>query len=161
MNTNSLVTRICQRPSEFQTVLERVRHWTRNELLVTGAFQVGRGRSRNFAPSCVVEAALLNELTNSGIGVVAWAMTDALLAARVAAEDWAGGDHRPRWLQLIFTTPPTRQRPGQMTVLPHVERLELVWPPGEATTIVIDVAAILTRLKWGPDDEEADRRMKQ
>jgi hypothetical protein len=161
MDLNTLVRRIIMRPSDFELVRERVRHWARNELLVTGAFRVGRGRSRNFAPSCVVEAALLNELTDSGIGVVAWAMTDALLAARIAAEDWAGGDHRPRWLQLIFTTPPTRQRSGRMTVLPHVERLELVWPPGEATTIVIDVAAILTHLKWGPDDEDADRRMKQ
>jgi len=173
MDTDSLVARVCPRRSDFELVRERVRHWCRNEKLVTGALRVGRGRSRDFDHRCVLEAALLNELADLGIPVIAWSTSDAVVEIIKAGELWAAGDHRQRWLQIIFpAASPTEivrytdarggrhRRPllPRITALPHVDQLTPIWPAGSATTVIVDITALLQRVQWSQKDEEADRR---
>jgi hypothetical protein len=176
MNTDSLVARVCPRRSDFERVRERVRHWCRHELLMMGATPVGRGRSRDFAHRCVLEAVLLNELAELGIPVIAWSTSAAVMEIIQAGELWAAGDHRQRWLQLIFPAASptkiqwytdthggrhrTRLLP-QITVWLHVDQLTPIWPAGSATTVIIDITALLKRVQWSQKDEEADQRRDQ
>jgi len=155
MDTNSLVARVCPQRSDFEAVRERVRHWCREELFVLGAKPVGRGRSRDFAPRCVLEAALLNELANLGIPVVRWGMTNALLEMAFAGEAWAAGDRQPRWLQIVFMPVSSPRKLGKIAVFPHVGRLKPIHPPGTATMVIIDVTSILKRVRWSQADEGA------
>jgi hypothetical protein len=176
MDTDSLVARVCSRRSDFELVRERVRHWSRTEKLIMGAAPVGRGRSRDFSPHCVLETALLNELADLGIPVIAWATSDAATEIIKAGAHWAAGDHRQRWLQIVFpATSPKKvvrfsdTRGGRhrttllprITVFPHVGRLEPIWPANTATTVIIDITAILRRVRWSQKDEDADHRRKK
>jgi len=176
MDTDSLVARVCPRRSDFERVRERVRHWCRTEKLMMGAKPVGRGRSRDFDHRCVLEAVLLNELADLGIPVIAWGTGDAVVEIIKAGELWAAGDHRQRWLQIVFpaASPPEfvrytdthggrhrRQLLPRTTALPHVDQLTPIWPAGSATTVIIDITALLQRVQWSQKDEEADRRRNQ
>jgi hypothetical protein len=173
MDTDSLVTRVCPQRSAFDRVRERVRHWSRTEKLMMGAKPVGRGRSRDFNHRCILEVALLNELAELGIPIIAWGTGDAVVEIIKAGELWAAGDCRPRWLQIVFpTTSPTEvlrftdthKKRRRVTLLPriaafpHVDRLNPIWPAGSATTVIIDVTAILRRVRWSQEDEDANQR---
>jgi hypothetical protein len=175
MNTDSLVARVCPRRSpDFALVRERVRHWVREELFIMGAMYVGRGRSRDFSRRCVLEAALFNELADLGIPVAAWSLTDAKVEIIEAGERWAEGDRRQRWLQLVFQRPSSKRKKvltfkdgrrhqttllPKITAYPHIDQLKIFRSPGTAAMVVIDITALLKRVKWSRADEEADRKM--
>ena len=176
MDTDTLVARVCPRRSDFERVRERVRHWCRTEKLMMGAKPVGRGRSRDFDHRCVLEAVLLNELADLGIPVIAWGTGDAVVEIIKAGELWAAGDHRQRWLQIVFPAASpteivrfTNTRGGKhrlpllprITALPHVDQLTPIWPAGSATTIIVDITALLQRVQWSQKDEEADQQRNQ
>jgi hypothetical protein len=173
MDTDSLVTRVCKLRSDFELVRERVRHWSRAEKLVMGAKPTGRGRPRDFNQRCVLEVALLNELADLGIPIIAWGTTDATVEIIKAGEQWAAGDRRQRWLQIVFpsassqpkTTIRFKERGRQhriplrprVIVFPHVNQLKPVWLSDVMTTVIVDLTALLRRVQWSQKDEDADR----
>jgi hypothetical protein len=90
--------------------------------------------------------------------VVSWDLKSALYFMRDAAQAWAAGDTNPRWLQLSMM-PPLADRPdarGWVVALPLTSNQPgLNIPPTNEAVIVIDLSAILKRLRWGPADQEA------
>ena len=154
MDTDSLVARLCPPRTEIARVRERISYWVKAELFIMGAMQVGRGRSRNFNPRCLLEAGLFNELANVGFPVTAYAMSGASIELIKAGEAWAAGDQQPRWLQISITAAPSKQRSGQITAIPHIGALAPIWLPNITTMIVIDVAALLRQVQWSREDEQ-------
>jgi hypothetical protein len=154
MDANALIARLGLPRSEFARVRERISYWCKTECFVMGGMRVGRGRSRDFNPRCILEAALFNELANFGFPVAAYGLTSASLHVVKAAEAWATGDQQPRWLQLSVTSMPTRQMSGQITPIPHIGELKPFWVPGTIIMMIVDVSALLQRVQWSSKDEE-------
>src|SRR5262249_39427546 len=155
MDANTLVARLCSRPSEHARLRERVSYWTKAEMFIFGATLVGRGRSRDFTPRCLLEAAAFNALADLGFPVSTFAMSAVSVEMLKAAEVWAAGNQEPRWLQVSIAADPTKERSGQFTVIPHVGALTPIWLPDVTTMIIIDVTALLRQIQWSREDELA------
>ena len=75
---------------EGTALIERIRHWTRERLLLpAGQLHTGRGKHRYYPAGTIYEAALLQTLTTAGFTVSAWRyLTDALAAVRLSLPAW-------------------------------------------------------------------------
>lgn len=71
-------------------LVERIRHWTREQLLLpVSQIHAGTGRARLYSSDVVFDAALLHVLTSAGFTVSSMRyLVDALTAARLALPKW-------------------------------------------------------------------------
>jgi hypothetical protein len=154
-----LTTRIATSANRQELVRGRIKSWTAKWVLRGST--PGRGGVRKFNHLMILDAALLDVLSDCGLQVVSWDLRPALYLMRDAAQAWAAGDTRPRWLQLTMM-PPLPDRLGQRgwTVsLPLIAESEQQTPAlalsANEAVIVVDLTAILRRLQWGPADQQA------
>jgi len=70
LSAKELARRVANVPSEEALVFERVRHWTRENLIVPeGDSHPGTGRKRLYSASLVTKVRVLNSLTEVGVTV--------------------------------------------------------------------------------------------
>ena len=153
-----LTARVASSANRQELVRGRIKSWTAKWVLRGST--PGRGGVRKFNHLMVLDAALLDVLSDLGLQVVSWDLKPALYLMRDAAQAWAAGDTRPRWLQLSMM-PPLPDRPnarGWVVALPLIAasgQPELSLTSDHEAIIVVDLTAILRRLRWGPADQEA------
>jgi hypothetical protein len=153
-----LTARVASSANRQELVRGRIKSWTAKWVLRGST--PGRGGVRKFHHLTVLDAALLDVLSDLGLQVVSWDLRPALYLLRDAAQAWAAGDSRPRRLQLSMM-PPLPGRPnarGWVVALPLTgtsDQPGLSFTSGHEAIIVIDLTAILSRLRWGPADQEA------
>jgi len=99
------VERICTHSADAATISERIKHWTRGGLLrPLDHRHPGSGRHRQFEWATVIDAAVLNVLSDDGLHVLG--REDILLAlmeARAAYDDWEK-NKKPDPYFLIFVS---------------------------------------------------------
>jgi DNA-binding transcriptional MerR regulator len=83
---------------------ERIRHWTREGLLLpVNQHHAGTGRHRGYSPDAVYEAAILNALATAGLHLVSRPYVHAALSqARAALKKWQEARRAGRKLPLFF-----------------------------------------------------------
>jgi hypothetical protein len=157
LELNDVVARICTAESKRAVVIERVRHWAKRSIL--RATTPGQGGVRKFHHRAVLGAALLDVLTDSGIQPVQWDLRVAFYQFEDIAKAWAAGTKPPSWLQITFMPPRDPGTRGWVVVHSHIgdskKLTELTWASDNEASLVIDTKAILTRLQWGPEDQQA------
>jgi DNA-binding transcriptional MerR regulator len=125
--------------STADQMTEKIRHWTREQMLAPTHLHSGTGRHRTYPESAIYEAALLHILTNAGFTVSAMRyLVDALTQVRFALPKWLEKGGGPFYL-LISRSGPTDRTEA-----------EILWkepgPPTADLTIVIDLARLLSRI---------------
>jgi DNA-binding transcriptional MerR regulator len=89
LTAKDLAEKIADPDADLQPAIERVRHWTREGLLVpAGDRNPGTGRKRVYDDNAVVSARILNVLADFGIGLAV--MRTALILGQDAAKTIAG-----------------------------------------------------------------------
>lgn len=85
-------------------ISERVRHWTREGLLLpVNQHHSGTGRHRRYSPDASYEAAILNALATAGLQLVSRPYIHAALSqARVALQKWQQARSAGHKLPLFF-----------------------------------------------------------
>ena len=83
---------------------ERVRHWTREGLLLpVNSHHAGTGRHRRYSPDAGYEAAVLNALATAGLQLVSRPyIQDALNQARATLQKWHRARRAGRKLPVFF-----------------------------------------------------------
>jgi DNA-binding transcriptional MerR regulator len=124
--------------STADQMTEKIRHWTREQMLAPTHLHSGTGRHRTYPQNAVYEAALLHVLTNAGFTVSAMGyLVDALTIVRLALPKWRKKSG-PFYLQI------SRDGPGRAAS-------EILWKePGAPTadlTITVDLARLFSRIK--------------
>jgi hypothetical protein len=159
LTLNELTARVASSANRQDLVRERIKSWTRKWILRGST--PGRGGVRKFNHLTILDTAILDVLSDLGLQVVSWDLRPALYLLRDAAQAWAAGNTRPHWLQLSMM-PPLPGRPnarGWVVALPLTgtskQPPELHLTSGHEAIIVVDLTAILKRLRWGPVDQEA------
>jgi len=120
-------------------ISERIRHWTREGILVpVDQHHAGTGRHRRYTSDTGYEAAVLNSLANAGLHLVSRPyIQDALRHARAALQKWrqaiAAGHELPLFF-LVISHEPTR-----VGSEPIVSTHEGVVSPAPAAEIMIVV----------------------
>ena len=154
LTLNELTARVASSANRQELVRERIKSWTRKWILRGSA--PGRGGVRKFNHLMVLDAALLDVLSDLGLPLVSWDLRPALYQMHDAAQIWAGGDTRPRGLQLSLMPPSRPNTRGWVVALPLTpDQLGLSLESGHEAIIVVNLTAILSRLQWGPADQEA------
>ena len=159
LDLNQLTARVAPSPDREDATRERIKGWTKKWILRGSA--PGRGGVRKWHHRMILDAALLDVLTDRGVQVASWDLRHALYVLRDAGAAWAAGDTRTRWLQLSLQPPlPDRlHAAGWVIALPLIaepgQQPELAFTPGEEAVVVVDLTAILKRLRWGPEDQAA------
>src|SRR5262252_1045525 len=157
----ALVTVIAQRISrpgeDVSQKRERIMNWTRGRVLLTYEdVQPGRGAVRLFEHGAIVRAAVLDELTNLGLSVATMEHAQAAQElARIAAREFAEGDKRVKWLDLIWVggSRPTRGLPD-IRIVPRT-------PQSSAAMVVsINLMQLFKRISWSPADEREDQSIE-
>ena len=147
-----LTARVASSANRQELVRGRIKSWTAKWVLRGST--PGRGGVRKFNHLMVLDAALLDVLSDLGLQVVSWDLRPALYLMRDAAQAWAAGDTRPRRLQMSMMPPSQPDARGWVVALPLASDQFSLTPDHEAI-IVVDLTAILRRLRWGPADQEA------
>src|SRR5262249_40811128 len=89
LSSGEIADRIARSPEELPAIRERLRHWTREGLLVPiGDRKPGSGKHRRYETPALLDAAILNILADHGIPVVGRDLLYALARTRVAGADW-------------------------------------------------------------------------
>jgi hypothetical protein len=161
LTLNELVARVASSANQQDLMRERVKSWTRKGVLRGST--PGRGGVRKFNHLMILDAVLLNALSDLGLQLVSWDLRPALYLMRDAAQAWAAGDTRPQWLQLSMMPPLQPNARGWVMALRLADRSELRFISGDEAIIVVDLTAILSRLQWGPADQkaiEADKKRR-
>src|SRR5262249_39151982 len=87
--SGEIAERIARSLDELPAIRERLRHWTREGLLIPiGDRNPGSGKHRRYEAPALLDAAILNILADHGIPVVGRDLLYALSRARVAGADW-------------------------------------------------------------------------
>jgi hypothetical protein len=133
-------------PAAAAALSERVRHWTREGLLVPREqYHAGTGRHRRYGLDTCYEVAVLNSLAGAGLQLVSRPyIHSALEQAKAALQTWRqaiSAGHRPPLLFLVFSYDPTRLG-NEPTVSIH----EGVVNPAPGAEIMIVVS--LSQLFW-------------
>lgn len=120
-------------------ISERIRHWTREGILVpVDQHHAGTGRHRRYTSDTGYEAAVLNSLANAGLHLVSRPyIQDALRHARAALQKWRqaiGAGHELPLFFLVISHEPTR-----VGSEPIVSTHEGVVSPAPAAEIMIVV----------------------
>jgi hypothetical protein len=123
--------------STAEQMTEKIRHWTREQMLVPTHLHSGSGRHRTYPENAVYEAALLHVLTSAGFTVSAMDyLIGAVTTVRFALPQWReqGG---PFYLQI------SRDGPGRT-------QWERLWKAPEPLAadlkITIDLARLFARV---------------
>lgn len=155
LTLNELTARVASSANRQDLVRERIKSWTRKWILRGST--PGRGGVRKFNHLMILDAAILDVLSDLGLQLVSWDLRPALYLMRDAAQAWAAGDTRPRRLQLSMMPPLQSDTRGWVVALPLAasDQPGLSFTSGHEAIIVIDLTAILRRLRWGPADQEA------
>ncbi len=149
MTAKELARRICRSERDIGTVLERVRHWTKSGLLHPVERRPGKGNSRLFDESALAEAAVLNALAGiSGIPILGRQLLLALAIAREAAGQWTAGDHRQRWLELVWVT----SKSFSAKCVPYLHVEALTPQAGTDASVILNLSSIFARVYWEPPD---------
>jgi hypothetical protein len=114
-----------------------------------------------FDRHAVIDAAAMNALSDV-MGVAVLRMGRGTLArtcdeARKLAKNWAFGDHRPCWLELIWV------RSGiDAGGLPYGHVGELKLHGGTEANLILDMRNVFGRLRWTrADEDEAIREFQE
>jgi DNA-binding transcriptional MerR regulator len=124
--------------STADQMTEKIRHWTREQMLAPTHLHSGTGRHRTYPENAVYEAALLHVLTNAGFTVSAMRyLVEAVTQTRLALPEWRkkGG---PLYLRV------SRSGPTDRTEVEILE--EEPGPPSADLTIVVDLARLFSRI---------------
>jgi hypothetical protein len=148
-----LTARVAASANRQELVRGRIKSWTAKWVLRGST--PGRGGVRKFNHLTVLDAALLDVLSDLGLQVVSWDLRPALYLLRDAAQAWAAGNTRPHWLQLSMMPPLQPNSRGWVMALPLAASDQPRPASGHEAIIVVDLTAILSRLRWGPADQEA------
>jgi hypothetical protein len=154
-----LAARVCSKGDDLSSVTERIRHWARRGLLEGG--DPGRGSSRMFDRHAVIDAAVMNALSDV-MGVAVLRMGRETLArtcdeARTLARSWAFGDRRPCWLELVWVR--SGIDAGGLAY-GHVGELKL--HGGTEANLILDMRNVFGRLRWArADEDEAEREFQE
>jgi DNA-binding transcriptional MerR regulator len=100
-------------PDSAAAISERIRHWTREGLLVpVDQHHAGTGRHRRYSSDISYEAAVLNSLADAGLHLVSRPyIQDALRHARAALQRWRqaiSAGHKLPLFFLVISHEPTR-----------------------------------------------------
>jgi MerR HTH family regulatory protein len=124
--------------STAEQMIEKIRHWTREQMLAPAHLHSGSGRHRTYPENAVYEAALLHVLTSAGFTVSAMRyLVDALTIVRIGLPEWreTGG---PFYLRA------TRDGSTDRTDVKTLR--EEPGPPTADLTITIDLARLFARV---------------
>lgn len=135
-------------PESAAAISERVRHWTREGLLVPREqHHAGTGRHRRYSSDASYEVAVLNSLATAGLQLVSRPyIQSALEQARAALQKWRqaiSAGHRPPLLFLVITHEPTRVG-SEPTVSTHEGVVNPA--PGAEIMIVVNLSQLFLRL---------------
>jgi hypothetical protein len=120
-------------------ISERIRHWTREGILVpVDQHHAGTGRHRRYSSDTGYEAAVLNSLANAGLHLVSRPyIQDALRHARAALQKWRQAISAGHELPLFFLV--ISHEPTRVGSEPIVSTHEGVVNPAPAAEIMIVV----------------------
>jgi hypothetical protein len=155
LTLEQLAVRICPKDGDLGTVIERVKNWARSRVLRPLGGGPGQGRVRLFERIDVVDAALLNVLSEeSRIAVLALShnLEIARSITRDAAHAWAEGNRGPRWIVINLKTGAVFEqtaKPGDYAA-PFMLPREAVAMP--AFTCV-NLQVLLGQIGWSREDE--------
>jgi hypothetical protein len=127
------------------SITARIRHWTRERLLVpVGVRNPGTGRHRHYDEWSVVDAALLNALADDGqviVGVTIYFAARAL--ARKAYVDWSndGRDGPPHFLELVSA----RAEQGMARTVHRHKGYPIKHDPS-GVSLIVNLSQIFSRL---------------
>jgi DNA-binding transcriptional MerR regulator len=89
LSVGELAEKIVPSGTDSASVRERIRHWTREGLLLpTGDRNPGVGRHRRYEAAAAIDAAVLNAIADQGIQLVGRDLLLALGQARLAESNW-------------------------------------------------------------------------
>jgi hypothetical protein len=135
LSAGEIAERIARSPEDIATVRERLRTWTQDRLLLpTGTLRPGSGRHRRYAAGALLDAAILNKLTDAGVRV----SSDLLPALEQARQALARSAKGHWFLELI--------RDGSDH---HAEVYRAKTPrlPAAGVAIIVDLARVFARLQ--------------
>ena len=127
---------------------ERIRHWTREGLLLpVNQHHAGTGRRRRYSPDTSYEAAVLNALASSGLQLVSRPYIQAALShARAVLQKWRQARSAGHKLPLFFLVishemTEDRQRAGRVDtrrIVKHAPTAEIM--------IVVNLSQLFLRV---------------
>ena len=142
LTVGEIAARIAAIAPDTEATIQRIRHWTREQLLLPVDFyHAGTGKHRRYAETAVYDVALLHVLTSAGFTVSAMRyLVDALTQTRFSVPEWLrGGGQEP--LRLYISRSATGRTETGMQ------------PPKEPAdlTIVVDLAMLVSRIGGAPE----------
>src|SRR6476660_9565231 len=144
---NELAERIRPTGGDLTTIIERLKHWTKQDIL-RPANRPQRGVPRLYEPTTVVSAGLLNCLAGGGV-LVFGGIEDALGLLRTEADRWARGERRQCWLELAWA----KMGPSGSVRVAKMHYGELTLTKGTTMAVVVNVAVLLAQVRWGTGTE--------
>jgi DNA-binding transcriptional MerR regulator len=146
LSVGELAARISPHATDQAAVISRIRHWTREGLLLPeGSRNPGTGRHRRYDELNVIDASVLNALAEQGINVVGREMAYALSRAREAARQWQARSKKDLqfFLELVsIRTPPSNYQHTAEVYEGKVPRL-----PTAEVAIVLNLGHLIARLQ--------------
>jgi DNA-binding transcriptional MerR regulator len=124
--------------STADQMTEKIRHWTREQIIAPTHLHSGTGKHRTYPENAVYEAALLHVLTSAGFTVSAMRyLVDAVTHTRLALPKWRkkGG---PLYLRISRTASDRTEGPEILEEEPG--------SPSADLTIVVDLARLFSRI---------------
>jgi hypothetical protein len=128
---------------------ERIRHWTREGLLVpVNQHHAGTGRHRRYNPEASYEAAILNALATAGLQLVSRPyIRAALIQARAALQEWhqarSAGRKLPVFLLVILHD---MTRVGGEPIA-SIHEGTIKHDPNAEITIVVNLSQLFSRVR--------------
>jgi DNA-binding transcriptional MerR regulator len=148
LSVGELAERISPHGSNLAGIRERIRHWTREGLLIPeGIRNPGTGRHRRYDELNVIDASILNVLADQGINVVGREMLYALARAREEARRWQTRSKKD--LQFFMQLVSIRTQSGyEHTADVYTGRVPKL--PAAEVSIVVNLGHLFSRLQM-PD----------
>jgi DNA-binding transcriptional MerR regulator len=150
-------------PDTPAAMSERIRHWTREGLLVpVDRHHAGTGRHRRYDPDTSYEAAVLNALSSAGLQLVSRPYTKAALSqVRAVLQKWrkasAAGDKPPLFF-LVIAHDVTRTG-GEATASIHEESVK--HDPTAEIMIVVNLSQLFLGVRSAEYDHDQAAGPKQ
>jgi hypothetical protein len=135
-------------PDQAAALSERIRHWTREGLLVPiDQHHAGTGRHRRYSIDTSYEAAVLNALASAGLQLISQPYIEtALEQATAALRKWRqaiGAGHKPPLFVLVISHDRT-QIGSEPTVSTHEELVQHA--PAAEIMIVVNLSRLFSRV---------------